>query len=100
MGEGRGTKRKDLIQAQELVIKTGNVNNAKYTKQNQKKGAFANNYSICRGNQLFCLLNTYSFLLKIKEPFFTSEYWSPSPPTSPVVSTGATISSTALLLWP
>ena len=43
MGEGRGTKRKDLIQAQELVIKTGNVNNAKYTKQNQKKGEFANN---------------------------------------------------------
>lgn len=37
MGEGRGTKRKDLIQAQELIIKTGNVNNAKYTKQNQKK---------------------------------------------------------------
>ena len=37
MEEGRGTKRKDLIQAQELVIKTGNVNNAKYTKQNQKK---------------------------------------------------------------
>ena len=37
MGEGRGIKRKDLIQAQELVIKTGNVNNAKYTKQNQKK---------------------------------------------------------------
>lgn len=35
--EGRGTKRKDLIQAQELVIKTGNVNNAKYTKQNQEK---------------------------------------------------------------
>lgn len=37
MGEGRGTKRKGLIQAQELIIKTGNVNNAKYTKQNQKK---------------------------------------------------------------
>lgn len=37
MEEGRGTKRKDLIQAQELLIKTGNVNNAKYTKQNQKK---------------------------------------------------------------
>lgn len=101
MGEGRGIKRKDLIQAQELVIKTGNVNNAKYTKQNQKKkkGKFANNYSICRGNQLFCLLNTFPFLLRIKEPFLTSEYCSPSPSTSPVVPTGATISSTALLLW-
>ena len=100
MGEGRGIKRKDLIQAQELVIKTGNVNNAKYTKQNQKKkkkGKFANNYSICRGNQLFCLLNTFPFLLRIKESFLTSEYCSPSPSTSPVVPTGATISSTALL---
>ena len=37
MGEDRGTKRKDLIQAQEPVIKTGNVNHAKYTKQNKQK---------------------------------------------------------------
>lgn len=36
VGGGKGTERKDLIQAQELDIKTGNVNNAKYTKQNQK----------------------------------------------------------------
>lgn len=37
----------------------------KYTKQNQrekkKEGELANNYSICRGNQLFCLLK-YFFL--------------------------------------
>lgn len=34
-GEGRRTKRKDLIWAQEPDIKTGNVNSAKDTKQNK-----------------------------------------------------------------
>lgn len=67
-GEGRRNKRKDLIQAQELIIKTGNVNNAKYTKQNQKKKKV--NLQIITPSveetQLFCLLNTFSFLLRIK----------------------------------
>lgn len=85
MGKGRETKRKDLIWAQKVDIKTGYVNNAKYTKQNQKKKEceLANNYYICRGNQLFCLLKTFSFLLRIKETSFTSEYHCSSQPPTP-----------------
>lgn len=37
----------------------------------KKECELANNYYICRGNQLFCLLKTFSFLLRIKETSFT-----------------------------
>lgn len=46
------------------------LNKTRKKKKKKKEGELANNYYICKGNQLFCLLNTFSFFLRIKEPFF------------------------------
>lgn len=54
--------------------------------RNKKEGELANNYYICIGNQLFCLLNTISFLLRIRKPSVTSEYCSSHVPTNPLVA--------------
>lgn len=52
----------------------------------KKEGELANNYYICRGNQLFCLLNTLSFLLRIRKHSVTYEYCSSQAPTNPLAA--------------
>jgi hypothetical protein len=75
-GEGRQRNKKERSNLRlRASFKTGNVNNTKYTKQTKKekekgKVSWQINYAICRGNQLFLLLNLLSFLLRIKETSF------------------------------